>query len=76
MPKILIKRFSLGSKKHASTPMSSLVKLSFNLAGVEVDPTPYRSMIGSLLCLTASRTDIAFSVGVCARFQAAPKSPI
>ncbi|XP_065621638.1 secreted RxLR effector protein 161-like [Quercus suber] len=35
--------------------------------------TLYRSMIGSLLHLTASRPDIAFSVGVCARFQAAPK---
>lgn len=30
-------------------------------------------MIGSLLYLTASRPDIAFSVGVCARYQANPK---
>lgn len=30
-------------------------------------------MIGSLLYFTASRPDIAFSVGVCARFQADPK---
>ena len=30
-------------------------------------------MIGSLLYLTASRPDFAFSVGLCARFQAAPK---
>ena len=30
-------------------------------------------MIGSLLYLTASRPDIAFSVGVCARYQASPK---
>ena len=30
-------------------------------------------MIGSLLYLTASRPDIAFSVGICARFQACPK---
>ena len=38
-----------------------------------MDPTLYQSMIGSLLYLTASRPNIAFSVGVCARFQAAPK---
>ena len=30
-------------------------------------------MIGSLLYLTTSRSDIAFSVGVCARYQACPK---
>ncbi|XP_052297011.1 secreted RxLR effector protein 161-like [Citrus sinensis] len=30
-------------------------------------------MIGSLLYLTASRPDIFFSVGVCARYQANPK---
>ena len=30
-------------------------------------------MTGSLLYLTASKSDLAFSVGVCAQFQAAPK---
>ena len=30
-------------------------------------------MINSLFCLTVSRPDIAFSVGVCAQFQVAPK---
>ena len=53
--------------------MSSSAKLSCDAVGTEVDPTLYRSMIGSLLYLTTSRPDIAFSVGVCARFQAAPK---
>ena len=64
--KNIIKRFSLDSKKHTSTSMSSSAKLSRDVASVEVDPTLYRSMIISLLYLTASRPDIAFNVGVCA----------
>ena len=71
--KNLVKRFGLDSKKLTSTLISSLAKLSCDAASVEVDPTLYRSMIGSLLYLTTSRLDIAFNVGVCARFQVAPK---
>lgn len=71
--KNLVKKFDLDSKKHASTPMSSLARLSSNPSGVEVNLTLYRSIIGSLLYLTASKLDMAFSVGVCARFQATPK---
>ena len=69
----LVKKFELDSKKHASTPMSSSTKLSLDPSGVEMSPTLYRSIIGSLLYLTASRSDIAFSVKVCARYQVAPK---
>ena len=69
----LVKKFGLDSKKHASTPLSSSTKLSLDSSGVEMSPTLYKSIIGSLLYLMASRPDIAFSVGVCARYQAAPK---
>ena len=69
----IVKKFGLDSKKHASTPMSSSTKLNVDSSGVEVSPTLYRSIIGSLLYLTASKPDIAFSVGVCARDQATPK---
>ena len=69
----IVKKFGLNSKKHASTPISSSTKLNVDSSGVEVSPTLYRSIIGSLLYLTANRPDIAFSVGVCARYQAAPK---
>ena len=69
----IVKKFVLDSKKHASIPISSSTKLNVESFGVEVSPTLYRSIIGSLLYLTASRLDIAFSVGVCGRYQVAPK---
>ena len=53
--------------------MSPNVKLTVDLLGKSVDLSLYRSMIGSLLYLTARRPDISYSVGVCARYQANPK---
>ena len=47
--------------------------LDLDERGKMVDHTLYRSMIGSLLYLTASRSDIMFSVCMYARFQANPK---
>jgi len=38
--------------------------------GANVDQTKYRGLIGSLLYLTASRSDIMFNVCLCARYQA------
>ncbi|XP_059429147.1 uncharacterized mitochondrial protein AtMg00810-like [Corylus avellana] len=53
--------------------MSIDVKLLADLTGKSVEETLYRSMIRSLMYLTVIRSDISFSVGVCARFQANPK---
>jgi hypothetical protein len=71
--KNLVKRFGLEKAKHCDTPMSTTLKLSKDASGKSVEQTLYRAMIGSLLYLTASRPDISFSVGVCARYQSDPK---
>jgi hypothetical protein len=47
--------------------------LDLDTGGKSVDQKVYRSMIGSLLYLCASRPDIMLSVCMCARFQANPK---
>ena len=71
--KNLVKKFGLEFASFVRTPISSNVKLTVDLLGKSVDSSLYRSMIGSLLYLTASRPDISYSVGVCARYQANPK---
>ena len=68
--KNLVKKFGLESASSIRTPMSQNVKLTIDLLGKSVDLSLYRSMIGSLLYLTASRLDISYSVGVYARYQA------
>ncbi|GJV47383.1 hypothetical protein Tco_1437595 [Tanacetum coccineum] len=42
-------------------------------SGVSVNETQFRGMIGSLMYLTASRSDIQFSTCLCVRYQANPK---
>ncbi|XP_065627110.1 secreted RxLR effector protein 161-like [Quercus suber] len=69
----LVKRFGLDKAAHARTPMAANAKLIIDPSGESVDVTLYRSIIGCLLYLTASRPDISFSVGVCSRFQSNPK---
>ena len=67
--KELIKKFGIVDSKTCYTPMATTTKLDKDDQGKSVDIKLYRSMIGSLLYLTASRPDIMFSVCLCARFQ-------
>ncbi|XP_075633883.1 secreted RxLR effector protein 161-like [Castanea sativa] len=53
--------------------MVTSTKLGIDPSGHLVDITLHRSMIGCLLYLTASHSNISFSVGVRAKFQANPK---
>jgi hypothetical protein len=57
-----------------STPMSSAASLDPDEDGEAVDQREYRSMIGSLLYLIATQSDIQFTVGLCACLQASPRS--
>ncbi|GJY45965.1 putative ribonuclease H-like domain-containing protein [Tanacetum coccineum] len=58
----------------ATTPIESNKPLVKDEDGEDVDVHVYRSMIGSLMYLTASRPDIMFAVCACARFQVTPKA--
>jgi hypothetical protein len=69
-----MKKFSMAELKLVSTPMSSAASLGSDEDGEVVDQREYRSIIGSLIYLTATRSDIQFTVGQCARFQSSPCS--
>nr|CAH66676.1 OSIGBa0107E14.6 [Oryza sativa] len=72
--KDLLRRFKMENCKPISTPIGSTAVLDPDEDGEAVDQKEYRSMIGSLLYLTASRPDIQFAVCLCARFQASPRA--
>ncbi|GJR18022.1 putative ribonuclease H-like domain-containing protein, partial [Tanacetum coccineum] len=70
----ILKKFDFWSIRTATTPIESNKTLVKNKDGEDVDVHVYRSMIGSLMYLTASRPDIMFAVCACARFQVTPKA--
>jgi hypothetical protein len=71
--KDMLKKFEMDESKAISTPMGTSGSLDSDASGNMVDQKMYRSMIGSLLYVTASRPDVMFSVCMCARFQASPR---
>ncbi|GKA90078.1 putative ribonuclease H-like domain-containing protein [Tanacetum coccineum] len=70
----ILKNFDFWSIRIATTPIESNKPLVKNEDGVDVDVHVYRSMIGSLMYLTASRPDIMFAIYAYARFQVTPKA--
>nr|GEW21950.1 hypothetical protein [Tanacetum cinerariifolium] len=67
---ILIKH-GMTSCDSIGTPMATK-HLDADLSGTPVDQMKYRSMVGALMYLTASRPDIIHATCYCARYQAKP----
>jgi hypothetical protein len=71
--KDMLKRFDMANSKPIKTHMELNGHLDLNEEGKSVDQKIFRSTIGPLLYLCASRPEIMLSVCMCARFQANPK---
>nr|GEV79274.1 hypothetical protein [Tanacetum cinerariifolium] len=65
----ILKKFGYSDVRSANTPMNKENPWGKDGTGQDVDLNHYRSMIGSLMYLTASRPDIMFAVCACARHQ-------
>jgi hypothetical protein len=66
--KEMLKKFGLENAKSIKTLMTTNGHLDLDEGGTMVDQKLYRSIIGSLLYITASRPDVMFSVCMRARF--------
>ncbi|GJW28864.1 putative ribonuclease H-like domain-containing protein [Tanacetum coccineum] len=70
----ILKKFDFASVKTANSPIETQRSLTKDEEAADMDVHLYRSMIGSLMYLTASRPDIMFAVCACSRFQVTPKT--
>jgi hypothetical protein len=63
--KYIVRKFKMEDSKAMATPMSTTTTLDADEEIEHVDEKEYRSMIGSIMYLTATRLDIQFSVCLC-----------
>ncbi|GJW99347.1 putative ribonuclease H-like domain-containing protein [Tanacetum coccineum] len=68
----MLKKFDMESVRTATTPYEASKPKSKDEPDDAVNVHLYRSMIGSLMYLTASRPDIMFAVSACSRHQVTP----
>ncbi|GKD42561.1 hypothetical protein Tco_1267206, partial [Tanacetum coccineum] len=69
----ILKKFDFATVRTTSTPMKPNNALVKDKEADSMDVHLYRSMIRSLMYLTASRSDIMFAICACVRFQVTPK---
>nr|GEV60583.1 hypothetical protein [Tanacetum cinerariifolium] len=69
----ILKKFRYSDVRSANTLMDKENPWGKDRTEKDVDLHLYRSMIGSLIYLTASRPDIMFAIRACARHQVTPK---
>ncbi|KAL0339561.1 UNVERIFIED_CONTAM: Retrovirus-related Pol polyprotein from transposon RE2 [Sesamum radiatum] len=68
----LLKKFKMESCKTVTTPLVTGEKYQKEDGSQKVDGSMYRSLIGSLLYLTATRPDIMFATCLLSRFMQSP----
>ncbi|KAH9669730.1 hypothetical protein KPL70_021911 [Citrus sinensis] len=69
-----LKRFKMNDCNPISTPVECGVKLSKHDEGEDIDPTFFKSLVGSLCYLTCTRPDILHAVGLVSRYMENPKT--
>ncbi|XP_074326671.1 secreted RxLR effector protein 161-like [Apium graveolens] len=68
----ILKKFKMENCQAVSTPIECGTKLSKFEECEKVDPTYFKSLVGSLRYLTCTRPDILYSVGLIGQYMEAP----
>ncbi|XXG45853.1 hypothetical protein AAC387_Pa02g0824 [Persea americana] len=71
----LLLKFGLLNSRSALTPLEVNHRLSKDEGTLIDDPRSYREMVGSLIYVTISRPDLAYSVGIVSQFIQSPRKP-
>ena len=71
--KDLLKRFRMENCKPIPIPATIGTKLSKDDEGLDVNPTLFKRLVGSLMYLTTTRPDIMQGVSLISRFMETPK---
>ncbi|KAL8094563.1 hypothetical protein AgCh_036190 [Apium graveolens] len=69
----ILKKFRMEECKPVSTPAEGSIKLRINSTRESVNPTLFKSLVGSLMYLTFTRPDIMYAVGLVSRYMEKPK---
>ncbi|KAE8735609.1 hypothetical protein F3Y22_tig00000340pilonHSYRG00771 [Hibiscus syriacus] len=70
--KEILKKFKMENCKPISTPTEYGIKMTKHEEGESVDPTFFKSLVGSLRYLTCTRPDILHAVGLVSRYMESP----
>ncbi|KAG6510355.1 hypothetical protein ZIOFF_028365 [Zingiber officinale] len=68
----ILKKFKMDKSKPINTPVECVVKLSKHDEEEKVNPTFFKSLVGSLRYLTCTRLDILYAVGLVSRYMEDP----
>ena len=71
--KEILKKFKMNDCKPISTPVECRVKLFKHDEGEDIDPTFFKSLVGSLR-YSCTRPDILYGVGLVSRYMENPKT--
>ena len=71
----MLSKYGMTACKSLSMQMEQNVKLSADIGDEIEDPTIFRRIVGSLIYMTITRTDLSYAVGLVIQFMQMPRKP-